>query len=403
MAGNWIKLLRLPLLVVALGAIYRNPYPLLNRFGGRLENVQPKVVHQNHEPLNNDKCWTNSVGQACEDVRIHHPSSEAFLACGYPETRNVFYPPLNRHDTASATTYREYFLKYDIKTNTTIPLTIEGLDPSHDLILHGIDLVDDGSSRIHLFAVNHGRQGEAILLFSHVVGSNVLSFVREFKHPKIKTPNAVAATSLSSFFISNDHYFYGGSLLGGFLRTLEGKFGPWKWASDIVHCTASESSVDCKTVSPSNAHPSANGVLLVDNGKTLLVNDVVEATTTVYSVDPVSKELTLKQKVDIGAGADNLSEIPGSGDIVVCIFPDVVKAFTRLSGSNALRSDLHADAAVLRLVKKKNYEPEVLYWDDGSLITILTGAAVDPSSHRLIAGGVLERHFIVCDIDAVDL
>jgi hypothetical protein len=60
MAGNWIKLLRLPLLVVALGAIYRNPYPLLNRFGGRLENVQPKVVHQNHEPLNNDKCWTNS-------------------------------------------------------------------------------------------------------------------------------------------------------------------------------------------------------------------------------------------------------------------------------------------------------------------------------------------------------
>jgi hypothetical protein len=103
--------------------------------------------------------------------------------------------------------------------------------------------------------------------------------------------------SCSSFFISNDHYFYGGSLLGGFLRTLEGKFGPWKWASDIVHCTASESSVDCKTVSPSNAHPSANGVLLVDNGKTLLVNDVVEATTTVYSVDPVSKELTLKQKV----------------------------------------------------------------------------------------------------------
>jgi arylesterase/paraoxonase len=85
------------------------------------------------------------------------------------------------------------------------------------------------------------------------------------------------------------------------------------------------------------------------------------------------------------------------------VFPDVVKAFTRLSGSNALRSDLHADAAVLRLVKKKNYEPEVLYWDDGSLITILTGAAVDPSSHRLIAGGVLERHFIVCDIDAVDL
>ncbi len=70
---------------------------------------------------------------------------------------------------------------------------------------------------------------------------------------------------------------------------------------------------------------------------------------------------------------------------------------------NPLNSSFHAEAAVLRLVKKNNYEPEVLYWDDGSLMTLLTGAAVDPESRRLIAGGVFEKHFIVCDISNVAL
>jgi arylesterase/paraoxonase len=75
----------------------------------------------------------------------------------------------------------------------------------------------------------------------------------------------------------------------------------------------------------------------------------------------------------------------------------------RLTGDNLLKTEFKGEAAVLRLVKKNNYKPEVLYWDDGSLITVLTGAAVDPVSRRLIAGGVAERHFIVCDISGVKL
>ncbi|KAK5307258.1 hypothetical protein LTR99_000229 [Exophiala xenobiotica] len=265
---------------------------------------------------------------------------------------------------------------------------------------NAIAMVVDVENQIYIFAVNHARRGEEIVLFSHEVGSTVLTFVREFKHPKIKTPNAVAATSLNSFFITNDHYFYGGAF-GGILRTFEDKFGPWKWASDVVHCTASGSSVDCKTVSPTNAHPSANGALLVDDGKTLMINDVITATATIYAVDPVTKQLTPKQKVKLGAGADNLSLIPGSEDIAVCIFPDFLSLLGRLH--NPLDSSIHAEAAVLRLVKKNNYEPEVLYWDDGSLMTVLTGAAVDPKSGLLIAGGVFEKHFIVCDISNVAL
>ncbi len=63
-------------------------------------------------------------------------------------------------------------------------------------LLDAVAKMTDLEYQIYVFAVNHARRGEEILLFSHELGSNVLTFVREFKHWKIKTPNAVAATSL---------------------------------------------------------------------------------------------------------------------------------------------------------------------------------------------------------------
>lgn len=63
-----------------------------------------------------------------------------------------------------------------------------------------------------------------------------------------------------------------------------------------------------------------------------------------------------------------------------------------------LDHSITAPAAVLRLVKANDYEPEVLYWDSGELITVLTGAAVDPARKKMVAGGVFERHFIVCEL-----
>jgi hypothetical protein len=63
-----------------------------------------------------------------------------------------------------------------------------------------------------------------------------------------------------------------------------------------------------------------------------------------------------------------------------------------------LNYDALVEAAVLRLVKAKNYAPEIIFWDRGSLISILTGSAVSAESGKLVAGGVWERHFIVCDM-----
>lgn len=68
----------------------------------------------------------------------------------------MFYPPINRHNTTAAATYHEYFLKYDITTNTTTRLKLDGLDASHDLILHGIDLFvpTDDTSKVRTVSVS---------------------------------------------------------------------------------------------------------------------------------------------------------------------------------------------------------------------------------------------------------
>lgn len=78
--------------------------------------------------------------------------------------------------------------------------------------------------------------------------------------------------------------------------------------------------------------------------------------------------------------------------------PNLANAGARMFGNDPVNYEALVEAAVIRLVKSKNYEPELLYWDDGSLVSIMTGAAYDPRHNKLVASGIWERHFIVCNV-----
>ncbi|KAK7432886.1 hypothetical protein QQZ08_000357 [Neonectria magnoliae] len=338
----------------------------------------------------------NTAGQACEDVKIHAPSSTAFLACGYPLDRLQFYPSAGRYNFSTERKHLEYFIKYEIETNTTIRLEIEGWSGDEDLVLHGLDIWQPAgdASQIYIYAVNHGRTGESILLFSHVLGTSSIRFINKFSHSFIKTPNEVAAAGERSFFVSNDHYYYGGKL-----RDLEDAYGPFNWASNVVYCEEKNSGTDCRVVTPKNSHPWANGLALVDEGKSLLVNDIVDGTTTVYDVDPSTKKLKHRKTIFIGATPDNISEEPGTGNLITAVVPNLANTGARMFGNDPVNYEALVEAAVIRLVKSKSYEPELLYWDDGSLVSIMTGAAYDPRHKKLIGTGIWERHFIVCHVE----
>jgi arylesterase/paraoxonase len=80
------------------------------------------------------------------------------------------------------------------------------------------------------------------------------------------------------------------------------------------------------------------------------------------------------------------------------VFPNLPMLLVATSGKRILDYDLLTEAGVIRLVKNKGYKPELLFWDDGSLISVMTGAALSPVHKKLIGGGVYSRAFMVCDI-----
>jgi arylesterase / paraoxonase len=62
-------------------------------------------------------------------------------------------------------------------------------------------------------------------------------------------------------------------------------------------------------------------------------------------------------------------------------------------------------AGVLRLRRDRGYAPELVYRDDGSVLSFMTAAEVDPS-HRVIIGAAVLQYggFAVCKLPAdVDL
>lgn len=368
---------------------------LLKTYGGQIE--RPSLDRwSNNGPYNNDRCWLNTEGQSCEDVRIHDATSTVFLACGNARDRLEFYPPLQNFGGDPGKRYYEYFLKYDIQTNTTTRIKIEGWNQENDIVLHGFDILqsEENATEILVYAVNHERAGERIAVFSHSLGTDTFVFVKQYAHPWIKTPNAVAAAGLSSFYISNDNYFY-----DGLFRHLEAENGPWEWATQVVYCTEAEhDKLECNQVTPENAHPGANGIKLIDDGTVMMVNDAVLGTTSVYDIDPGTKFFTLNRTISHGSSVDNI-ELSGSGDLTIGSAPDSSSIGQYVEGDRALNRSATTPSAVFRLVKENNYAPELLFWDDGSLVSLLTASAISKKHNVMVGGALLEQFFIICNIE----
>lgn len=70
-----------------------------------------------------------------------------------------------------------------------------------------------------------------IEIFRHVLGSKTAEHIRSVKAPLIKTPNDLLATSPTSFYVTNDHYYREGDMRN-LEEMLTQQFGGW---SDTLH------------------------------------------------------------------------------------------------------------------------------------------------------------------------
>lgn len=115
------------------------------------------------------------------------------------------------------------------------------------LIPHGIDIFtnDDEPDSTYIFVINHMANPkyyasnptskvkglDSVEVFKHKVGTRSATFLRSVQHPLLRTTNDLVATSPTSFYITNDHYY-----AEGFMRNLEelGEYHTAGW-SDISY------------------------------------------------------------------------------------------------------------------------------------------------------------------------
>lgn len=190
----------------------------------------------------------------CEDLHHHLASDLLFTACeDSKDTRFGWFPALGKLQAPQVVTEaRGSIHVIDPKTFKSRRLRFERFEGP--FVTHGIDVLTDpdNAKAVYIYAVNHlphpdylahalahknvktYPQGQPkarsqIEVFHHILGSSVARHVRSVRHPLIKTPNDLVATSPTSFFVTDDHYYP-----EGLLRDLEDMYHGAKW-SKMLH------------------------------------------------------------------------------------------------------------------------------------------------------------------------
>lgn len=85
--------------------------------------------------------------------------------------------------------------------------------------------------------------------------------------------------------------------------------------------------------------------------------------------------------------------------LTATVFPTLENLPAYRDNVQSLGKDFLVPAAALRLDHTKDYAPELIYFDDGSVISFMTAVAADPVNGLLLVSGVLQYGgFAVCKV-----
>lgn len=334
--------------------------------------------------------------EGCEDVAIDKITGDVYMGCGSVEGRKLFYPPQNHHVVRpiyKQQPMRDSVIIFDPASEQLKTLELRGVAANSDLIWHGMSVFyppDKPDTRV-LFFVNHQRGSSVISVFNYTIGTDYLQFVSDVISPLIVTPNAVVAVSETSFYITNDHMFR-----KGMARIVEDTYGPFLW-SNIVYCEFKAGVSMSKCSVKQKGFSYANGIMLVDEGKKLVVTDTRLAKYSVFNVDPLTHDLDLELAVSAHTSLDNISELP-SGDILVSAFPNGSSIWPKIEAP--FDPEITSESMTLLLKKDEAFAiPHVVFWDDGKVMSVMTSASYEVRTQKLIGGGVCAPGILVCDIN----
>lgn len=270
---------------------------------------------------------------------------------------------------------------------------------------HGIDVIPDHDSAeaaVYIFAVNHppdltkcsdamnlkgckANAASRVEIFHHVIGSDVATHLRSVQHPLISTPNDILAQSPHSFYVTNDHYYKGGTL-----RFLEVVFWGAKWSTTVFveldSLTSTNSTAGVKArVAASGIH-NQNGLGRGRSGE-ILVGCAGTGVLKVGKASPENPAIQILSSIKLDSTIDNPSyfrdpyansTFDASGYILAGLSraADLPKTTTDPNGTDGSMVWYVPSA-----VESSAMSPMLLFEDDGERIRFATAAvmvAIDP-------------------------
>lgn len=293
-------------------------------------------------------------------------------------------------------TPRGHLFLYVPRTLTVHRLTLQGYPSAHDFHPLGMDIYPstDGAPST-LFIVNHARAQTTIEQFMlDPKRLEEAQYVRTLRSPYFVSPNAIAMTSPTSFYVSNDHWMTRRlPALGHVLPLVETIAGlPLGWVAHVaVHPTDPDADVTLDHTVAALGIPFANGLAISPERAHLAVAATSLGVVYVYDLpDPTSSltALAFSHAVQLPFFPDNLA-YDDDGALIVTGHPH----FPALIGVAANRTGATAPSWA---VSVSGDVVETLFQSDGSVFGSSSTTLRDARTGAIYVAGLYEEGVLVC-------
>ena len=310
-------------------------------------------------------CQPVAAVVGAEDITIH------------PTTGIAYISVCNRRDVAMGKPGNGGIYAYDLNSDHAQPINLTPeADP--DFQPHGISLYVEKGGRDALLVVNHQGGNHTVEVFHLEEGR--LAHQRTVADAAPVSPNDIVAVGAGQFYVTNDHRH-----ADGFMKFVE-EYGRRAW-SNVVFYTGSG------FVEAATGLGYANGINVSSDGRRLYVCTAVGRALHVYDRNPATNEISLKEKIDLKTGLDNI-ELDVAGRLYIAGHPKLLtfvkhaKEAAYLSPSQVLRLEVQPTG---------DYRVDEIYLDSGAQISGASVAAV--SGKRMLIGSVYKTKFLDCRLD----
>ncbi|KAG8871875.1 hypothetical protein FRB97_008243 [Tulasnella sp. 331] len=199
-------------------------------------------------------------------------------------------------------------------------ITLVGFPSTATFHSLGVDTFPDPSGGLRIFATNLGAEKATVELF-HLADPRaaepVATHIATVWHPGFMSPNAIAAVSPTSFYVTQDHR-WPARMFGPHLSLFE---TVTKIPGGIVALVVFDEANGRVTKITNQASVSfANGISISPDGKTVAVASSTESNVYLYERDMTTNVLRYRTRVHVPQHADNL-DYAGDGTLYVAGHP----------------------------------------------------------------------------------